>query len=243
MSSVDPAEVAKFDAMAADWWDSQGKARPLHLLNPVRLDYVLTQIAAEFARDRRDRQPLSGLRLLDIGCGGGLMTEPMARLGATVTGADAAEAAIAVARRHAEAQGLTIDYRATTAEALAAEGARFDVVLALEIVEHVADPAAFLATCAALLAPGGMLIASTVNRTPQSFAAVIVGAEWIMRWLPRGTHDWRRFLTPDELAARITGAGLVLVDRRGMVFDPIRWSFFLSDRDLAVNYLMTARRP
>ena len=243
LTSIDPAEVAKFEAMAAEWWDEGGKFKPLHMMNPIRLDYIVTQIATEFARDRRGPRPLDGLRLLDIGCGGGLVAEPMARLGAAVTGADAAEANIAVARIHAEQQGLQIDYRATTAESLVDEGAGFDVVLALEIVEHVADPAAFLATCAQLLKPGGLLIASTLNRTPQSFAAAIVGAEWIMRWLPRGTHEWRRFITPDELAGMAEQAGLVVIDRAGMVFNPLLWDWRLSDRDLSVNYTLSARKP
>ena len=241
-SSIDPAEIAKFQAMARDWWDPQGKFKPLHMLNPTRLDYVTAQIAAQFGRDLAAPMPFQGLSLLDIGCGGGLMAEPMARLGATVTGADAAEGNIAVARLHASEQDLAIDYRATTAEALAAEGLRFDVVMALEIVEHVADPAQFVATCRDLLAPGGMLIASTLNRTAKSFAAAIVGAEWIMRWLPRGTHDWRRFITPDELSGMAEAAGLRVVDRCGMVFNPLGWSWSLSHRDLSVNYALTALR-
>ncbi|MDK8873592.1 bifunctional 2-polyprenyl-6-hydroxyphenol methylase/3-demethylubiquinol 3-O-methyltransferase UbiG [Paracoccus sp. SSJ] len=239
-SSIDPAEVAKFQAMAREWWDPQGKFKPLHMLNPTRLDYVTTQIAAQFGRDLAAAGPFQGLTLLDIGCGGGLMAEPMARLGATVTGADAAEGNIAIARLHAEEQGLAIDYRATTAEALAADGHRFDVVMALEIVEHVADPAQFIATCRELVAPGGMLIVSTLNRTARSFAAAIVGAEWIMRWLPKGTHDWRRFITPDELAQMTEAAGLRVVDRCGMVFNPLGWSWSLSHRDLSVNYVLTA---
>ncbi|WP_323033888.1 bifunctional 2-polyprenyl-6-hydroxyphenol methylase/3-demethylubiquinol 3-O-methyltransferase UbiG [Paracoccus sp. (in: a-proteobacteria)] len=239
-SSIDPAEVAKFQAMAREWWDPQGKFKPLHMLNPTRLDYVTTQIAAQFGRDRAGAQPFEGLTILDIGCGGGLMAEPMARLGATVTGADAAEGNIAVARLHAQEHGLAIDYLATTAEALAAEGRRFDVVMALEIVEHVADPAQFIATCRDLLAPGGMLIVSTLNRTARSFAAAIVGAEWVMRWLPKGTHDWRRFITPDELAQMTQGTGLRVVDRCGMFFNPLGWSWALSHRDLSVNYVLTA---
>lgn len=242
-SSIDPAEVAKFQAMAREWWDPNGQAKPLHMLNPTRLDYVVTQIAAEFGIDRRQSKPFAGLRILDIGCGGGLMSEPMARLGATVTGADAAEENIAVARLHAEEQGLVIDYRAETAEALAAAGAQFDVVMALEIVEHVADPAAFIRTCHDLLRPGGLLIMSTLNRTPRSFAVAIIGAEWVMRWLPRGTHDWARFITPDELAQMMDGAGMKPVDRAGMVFNPLAWRWSLSSRDLSVNYLLAAVRP
>lgn len=241
-SSIDDAEVAKFRAMAAEWWDPAGKFKPLHMLNPVRLDYITGQIAAEFARDRKSLRPLEGLRLLDIGCGGGLISEPMARLGAAVTGADAAAENIEVARLHAEQSGLAIDYRAVTAESLLAEGAQFDVVLALEIVEHVADPQQFLTTCARLLRPGGVLIASTLNRTPQSFAAAIIGAEWVMRWLPRGTHEWRRFIRPDELAGMFEAAGVRVVDRAGMVFNPLGWSWSLSRRDLAVNYLMAGVR-
>ncbi|MBU3031251.1 bifunctional 2-polyprenyl-6-hydroxyphenol methylase/3-demethylubiquinol 3-O-methyltransferase UbiG [Paracoccus marinaquae] len=243
MTSIDPGEIAKFEAMAAEWWDPAGKFRPLHMMNPVRLDYITTQIAAEFGRDRRSLRPFEGLRLLDIGCGGGLVAEPMARLGADVTGADAAEGNIAMARLHAEQQDLPIDYRATTAEALVAGGEVFDIVLALEIVEHVADPATFIATCRDLVRPGGLIVVSTLNRTAKSFGAAIIGAEWIMRWLPRGTHEWSRFITPDKLAGMAESAGLHPVDRRGMVFNPIGFAWKLSDRDLSVNYLLSARRP
>ena len=242
MRSIDDAEIAKFEAMAAEWWDPRGKFKPLHMMNPVRLDYICDQIAAEFGRERRSLRPFEGLRILDIGCGGGLIAEPMARLGARVVGADAAAGNIAVARLHADRQGLDIDYRATTAEALLAEGEAFDAVLALEIVEHVAAPAGFVSMCHDLARPGGLVIVSTLNRTPQSFAAAIVGAEWVMRWLPRGTHDWGRFITPDELATMACDAGLTEVDRRGMVFDPIQWRWSLSARDLSVNYALSARR-
>jgi 2-polyprenyl-6-hydroxyphenyl methylase/3-demethylubiquinone-9 3-methyltransferase len=241
-STVDPAEVAKFEAMAAEWWDPHGKFKPLHMMNPVRLDYITRQVAAEFGRDLTAPAPFAGFRILDIGCGGGLLSEPMARLGAAVVGADAAEGNIPVARLHAEVQGLAIDYRHTTAEALAAAGDVFDVVLAMEIVEHVADPQAFLSTCQTLMKPGGLLVASTINRNPKSFMMAIVGAEWVMRWLPKGTHDWARFITPDELAGFLRGAGLDPVDRRGFVFNPVSWTWGASDRDLSVNYVMAGLR-
>ncbi|MBJ3761581.1 bifunctional 2-polyprenyl-6-hydroxyphenol methylase/3-demethylubiquinol 3-O-methyltransferase UbiG [Maribius pontilimi] len=242
VNTIDPGEIDKFSAMAAEWWDPNGKFKPLHMMNPVRLDYICRQIAAEFGRDLTASRPFDGLRLLDIGCGGGLLSEPMARLGATVVGADAAERNIPVARVHAEAQGLQIDYRHTTAEALAAAGERFDVVLNMEVIEHVADPAAYLAACHALLKPGGLMICSTLNRTTKSFGAAILGAEWIMRWLPKGTHDWNKFITPDELYALLRRAGLDPVDRSGFVFNPLTWQWKISDRDLAVNYVTTSLR-
>ncbi|SEQ87855.1 bifunctional 2-polyprenyl-6-hydroxyphenol methylase/3-demethylubiquinol 3-O-methyltransferase UbiG [Thalassovita taeanensis] len=236
-TTVDPAEVAKFEAMAAEWWDPKGKFKPLHMLNPCRLDYITRQIAGEYDRDLTAQKPFKGLRLLDIGCGGGLLSEPMARLGATVVGADAAEGNLPVARIHAEQSGLEIDYRHTTAEALAAAGEQFDVVLNMEVVEHVADPQAYLTACQQLLKPGGLHICSTINRNSKSFAVAIVGAEFIMRWLPKGTHEWHKFITPDELFALIRGAGLDPVDRKGFVFNPISWQWSLSDRDLSVNYV------
>jgi 2-polyprenyl-6-hydroxyphenyl methylase / 3-demethylubiquinone-9 3-methyltransferase len=242
LNTVDPAEVAKFEAMAAEWWDAGGKFKPLHMMNPVRLDYITRQIAAEFGRDLSQPLPFAGLRLLDIGCGGGLLSEPMARLGAEVVGADAAKGNIPVAALHAEQSGLTIDYRHTTAEALAATGAAYDVVLAMEIIEHVADPLGFATTCRDLLKPGGVMICSTLNRNSKSFLAAIIGAEWVMRWLPKGTHDWAKFITPDELFALITKAGLDPVDRKGFVFNPLSWVWSISDRDLSVNYVTTSIR-
>lgn len=236
-NTVDDAEIAKFEAMAAEWWDPKGKFAPLHMMNPVRLDYITAQIAAEFGRDLRDDTPFAGLRLLDIGCGGGLLSEPMARLGATVVGADAAERNIPVAQVHAEQSGLEIDYRHTTAEALAAAGEQFDVVLNMEVVEHVADPQAYLTACQQLLKPGGIMICSTINRNPKSFALAIVGAEYVMRWLPKGTHEWQKFITPEELFSLIETAGLDPVDRKGFVFNPISWRWSISDRDLSVNYV------
>lgn len=242
-STVDPSEIAKFEAMAADWWDPAGKFKPLHMLNPCRLDYIVTQIATEFDRDPKAEAPFAGLRLLDIGCGGGLLCEPMARLGAEVVGADAAERNIPVARIHAEQSGLAIDYRHTTAEALAETGERFDVVLNMEVVEHVPDPLAYLTACRQLLKPGGLHVCSTINRTAKSYAMAIVGAEVVMRWLPRGTHDWAKFITPDELFDLLTRAGLEPVDRKGFVFNPVSWSWRLSPRDLSVNYVTASLAP
>jgi 2-polyprenyl-6-hydroxyphenyl methylase/3-demethylubiquinone-9 3-methyltransferase len=242
-TTVDPAEVAKFEAMAAEWWDPTGKFKPLHMMNPVRLDYITNQIAAEFGRDLNNVEPFKGLRLLDIGCGGGLLSEPMARLGATVIGADAAPRNIPVAQLHAEQMGLDIDYRNCTAESLAEAGEQFDVVLNMEVVEHVADPLAYLTACQQLLKPGGLMVASTMNRNPKSYMVAIIGAEHIMRWLPKGTHEWSKFITPDELADLIATAGLNVVDRMGMVFNPLGWSWSLSARDLSVNYAMTSVKP
>lgn len=243
INTIDPAEVAKFEAMAAEWWDPKGKFKPLHEMNPCRLDYITRQIAAEFNRDLSRPAPFKGLRLLDIGCGGGLLCEPMARLGATVVGVDAAAGNLPVARIHAEQSGLTIDYRHGTAEEMAAAGEQFDVVLNMEVIEHVADPAGFLAACRDLLKPGGLHICSTMNRNPKSYMFAIVGAEQIARWLPKGTHDWSKFITPDELYTLLSGAGLTPVDRKGMVFNFLGWSWSLSDRDLSVNYVTAAVKP
>jgi 2-polyprenyl-6-hydroxyphenyl methylase/3-demethylubiquinone-9 3-methyltransferase len=242
-NTVDEHEIAKFEAMAAEWWDPNGKFKPLHMLNPCRLDYITTQIAEEFDRDLSAATPFAGLRILDIGCGGGLLCEPMARLGATVIGADAAERNIPVAKVHAEQMGLTIDYRHTTAEALAEAGEQFDVVLNMEVVEHVADPQAYLTACQQLLKPGGLHICSTINRNPKSFAMAIVGAEYVMRWLPKGTHEWNKFITPDELCTMMEQAGLSPVDRTGFVFNPVTWGWKLSPRDLSVNYVTASLKP
>ncbi|MEH6674277.1 bifunctional 2-polyprenyl-6-hydroxyphenol methylase/3-demethylubiquinol 3-O-methyltransferase UbiG [Sulfitobacter sp.] len=242
-STVDPAEIEKFQAMAAEWWDENGKFKPLHMLNPCRLDYITTQIAGEFDRDLKAPQPFRGLRILDIGCGGGLLSEPMARLGATVVGADAAAGNIPVAQVHAQQSGLEIDYRHTTAEALAEAGEQFDVVLNMEVVEHVASPIDYLIACRTLLKPGGLHLCSTLNRNPKSFMMAIVGAEHVMRWLPKGTHDWSKFITPDELFDLLHKAGLTAVDRKGFVFNPITWSWRLSDRDLSVNYVTASLKP
>ncbi|OAN67723.1 bifunctional 3-demethylubiquinol 3-O-methyltransferase/2-polyprenyl-6-hydroxyphenol methylase [Sulfitobacter sp. EhC04] len=241
-TTVDPSEISKFEAMAAEWWDLNGKFKPLHMLNPCRLDYITSQIAGEFDRDLKAPDPFKRLRMLDIGCGGGLLAEPMARLGADVVGADAAEGNIPVAQVHAEQSGLTIDYRHTTAEAMAEAGEKFDVVLNMEVVEHVASPIDYLTACHDLLKPGGLHICSTINRNPKSFAVAIVGAEHIMRWLPKGTHEWSKFITPDELFDLLRQAGLEPVDRKGFVFNPIAWSWRLSDKDLSVNYVTASLR-
>lgn len=243
-STIDAAEIAKFQAMAAEWWNPEGKFKPLHMLNPCRLDYVTSQIAAEFGRDLVSPRPFEGLRLLDIGCGGGLLCEPMARLGAAVVGADAAERNIPVARLHAEEQGLDIDYRHAAAEELAAAGEMFDAVLNMEVVEHVPDPLTYLTACRRLLRPGGVMICSTLNRNPKSYVQAIIGAEYVMRWLPKGTHDWSKFITPDELYDLLRRAGLDPVDRTGFVFNPLSWGWSLSRRDLTCNYVTTSiRRP
>jgi len=236
-STVNDAEIAKFEAMATEWWDPTGKFRPLHLMNPCRLDYITRQIAGEFGRDLAANNPFEGLRLLDIGCGGGLLSEPMARLGATVIGADAASGNIPVAQVHAKHSGLTIDYRHTTAEALGDAGEVFDIVLNMEVVEHVADPATYLGACHRLLKPGGLMLCSTINRNPKSFLMAIIGAEHVMRWLPKGTHEWGKFITPDELLDLIEGAGFTPVDKKGFVFNPFLWTWSMSETDLSVNYV------
>ncbi len=242
-STIDPSEVEKFQAMAAEWWDPNGKFKPLHMLNPCRLDYITTQIAAEFDRDLTQSNPFAGLRILDIGCGGGLLSEPMARLGADVVGADAAERNIPVAQVHAEEQGLKIDYRHTAAEALVDEGEQFDAILNMEVVEHVADPLTFLTACQQLLKPGGLMTCSTLNRNPKSYVFAIIGAEHVMRWLPKGTHEWSKFITPDELFDLLRQAGMEPVDKTGFVFNPIGWNWRLSERDLSVNYVTTSIKP
>ena len=236
--SIDPAEVAKFSGLADAWWDPAGKFRPLHRLNPTRIAYIRDRAAARYGREPIGTAPLAGLAILDIGCGGGLLSEPLARLGGKVTGLDAAERNIAIAKRHAELGGLAIDYRAGSAEDLAAAGRQFDVVLAMEVVEHVADPPSFLGAAAALVAPGGLLIVATLNRTAKAFALAILGAEYILGWLPRGSHDWRRFLKPSELAALLRPRGLTLGEAVGVVYSPIADKWRLAPGDLDVNYML-----
>jgi 2-polyprenyl-6-hydroxyphenyl methylase/3-demethylubiquinone-9 3-methyltransferase len=241
-ASIDPAEIAKFAALAESWWDPEGKSRPLHRLNPTRLAYIRDRAASRFGRDPLAPRPLAGLRLADIGCGGGLLSEPLTRLGASVTGIDAGEKTIAIARAHAAEGDLEIDYRVGSAEALAEVGERFDVVLAMEIVEHVGDPAGFLAAVAALVAPGGLLILATLNRTAKSFAFAIVGAEYLLGWLPRGTHDWRRFRRPSEIAALLRPHGLALVEAVGVAYNPLADKWHLAPGDLDVNYMLCCAR-
>jgi 2-polyprenyl-6-hydroxyphenyl methylase/3-demethylubiquinone-9 3-methyltransferase len=238
--SVDHAEIAKFEAMADAWWDPTGKFKPLHRLNPVRVRFIRDRLAAATGRHPEEPEPLRGLSILDIGCGGGLLAEPLARLGADVTGIDAAERNIAIARRHAESVGTKVTYLPCTAEALAAQNVRFDAVLAMEIVEHVADLDAFFTAAARMLKPSGAMFVATLNRTVKSFAFAIVGAEYVLRWLPRGTHDWRRFMRPSELARHLRGHGLEMKELAGVSYDPIGDSFSLG-RDVGVNYMSLAR--
>ncbi|MCC6471103.1 MAG: bifunctional 2-polyprenyl-6-hydroxyphenol methylase/3-demethylubiquinol 3-O-methyltransferase UbiG [Alphaproteobacteria bacterium] len=240
-ATVDPAEVERFAAIAAEWWDPAGKFRPLHRMNPVRLEFIRDRICARFGRDPKAARPLAGVTLIDIGAGGGLIAEPLARLGAAVTAIDASERNVAVARLHAEGQGLAIDYRFATAGDVAGAGESFDVVLSLEVIEHVADRAAFLADCAALVRPGGLMILATLNRTAKSFALGIVGAEYILRWLPIGTHDWRRFVRPSELAADLRHAGLRIAEFKGIAYNPLADRFSLGS-DIDVNYMAVAER-
>jgi len=238
--SVDHAEIAKFEAMADAWWDPTGKFKPLHRLNPVRIRFIRDRLAARLGRNPEEAEPLRGVSILDIGCGGGLLAEPLARLGAEVTGIDAAERNIAIARRHAENVGARVTYLPCAAEDLVPQGHRFDAVLAMEIVEHVADLDAFFQAASGLLKPDGTMFVATLNRTVKSFAFAIVGAEYVLRWLPRGTHDWRRFLRPSELARKLRGHGLEMKELAGVSYDPIGDSFALG-RDCAVNYMAVAR--
>ncbi len=240
--TVDAQEIAKFSAMAAEWWDPHGKFRPLHKFNPTRLTFIREQVCTHFGRDGDGQNPFEGLKLLDIGCGGGLLSEPMTQLGARVTGADAGEKNIKTASVHAAEQGLDIDYRHTTAEALAEAGEQFDVILNMEVIEHVADTQAFMKACGACLKPGGLMIVATLNRTARAFALAIVGAEYVLGWLPRGTHEWNKFITPDEMRGLFTHAGVQPGLITGVSFNPLtdKWSV---SGDTAVNYMMTATKP
>ena len=241
-SSIDPAEVERFSRIAAEWWDPRGKFAPLHKFNPTRLAFIRDQALHRFARDPAARKPFEGLRLLDIGCGGGLLSEPMSRLGFAVVGVDASERNIGTASAHAAQTGVDIDYRCSTAEALLAAGETFDVILNMEVIEHVADPGQFLRDCAATLKPGGLMIVATLNRTLKAFALAKLGAEYVLRWLPPGTHDWSKFLKPEELRAFLANEFVTVDGPYGVVFDPLsgRWSH---SHDSDVNYMMTVARP
>jgi 2-polyprenyl-6-hydroxyphenyl methylase/3-demethylubiquinone-9 3-methyltransferase len=239
--TVDRSEVDRFDRLARDWWDPNGPMRALHRINPLRLVFIREEACAHFGRDPKEVFALSGLSVLDVGCGAGLLSEPMARLGGAVTALDPSTRNIEAARVHAGESGLPIDYRTETVEAVAARGETFDVVLAMEVVEHVRDVDAFLRACAACVAPGGLLLLATINRTMRSFALAIVGAEYVLRWLPKGTHDWEKFVTPEELREGVERAGLTGFRTRGMVFHPLGREWALS-RDTAVNYLAAAEK-
>lgn len=236
----DEAEIARFNALAHQWWDPEGPMKPLHRLNPARLAFLREAAIGHFGRDARALRPFGGLSLLDIGCGAGLVSEPMARMGFRVSGIDPAEENIAAARSHAEPSGLAIHYRATTVEALPAEE-RHDVVTLLEVVEHVADVGAIIAEAAARLKPGGLFVGSTINRTLKAYGLAILGAEYLLRWLPRGTHDWEKFVTPAEFESHLRAAGLTPLDLRGLVFQPLGGGWVLS-ADCDVNYFITARK-
>jgi 2-polyprenyl-6-hydroxyphenyl methylase/3-demethylubiquinone-9 3-methyltransferase len=240
-TTIDAGEVERFSAMAAEWWDPNGKFRPLHKFNPVRLAYIRDQVATRFGRDPRAAKPFEGLRFLDIGCGGGLLCEPMSRLGATVVGADASETNIEVAKLHAAEVGVNVDYRATTAEALAEAGEQFDVVLNMEVVEHVADVDFFIGTCAQMVKPGGIMFVATINRTLKALGLAIVGAEYVLRWLPRGTHQFGKLVRPEELERPLTAAGMIVTDRTGVSYNPLadRWG---RTKDMDVNYMLLAEK-
>ena len=241
-TTIDQSEVDRFSAMAAEWWSPTGKFRPLHKFNPVRLAYIRDRICENFGRDPRSPRPLAGLRILDIGCGGGLLSEPVARMGATVIGADPSEKNIGIASTHARQSGVEVDYRAVTAEQLAEAGETFDVVLNMEVVEHVADVNFFMTTCAGMVRPGGLMFVATINRTMKAMALAIVGAEYVLRWLPRGTHQYEKLVRPEELEAPINASGMSISHRTGVFFNPIQNQWNLS-KDMDVNYMMVAQRP
>jgi 2-polyprenyl-6-hydroxyphenyl methylase/3-demethylubiquinone-9 3-methyltransferase len=241
-TTIDQAEVDRFSAMAAEWWDPSGKFKPLHKFNPVRIAYIRDKVSEKFGRDPKAHRPLEGLRVLDIGCGGGLLSEPIARIGATVVGADASEKNIGIARTHSEQSGVIVDYRAVTAEALAADDEKFDVVLNMEVVEHVSDVPFFIETCATLVKPGGLMFVATINRTMKAAALAIVGAEYVLRWLPRGTHQYEKLVRPEEIEQPLNAAGMTVIDRTGVFFNPLANQWSLS-KDMDVNYMLLAERP
>ncbi|PWK63283.1 bifunctional 2-polyprenyl-6-hydroxyphenol methylase/3-demethylubiquinol 3-O-methyltransferase UbiG [Aminobacter sp. AP02] len=240
-STIDAGEVERFSALAAEWWNPNGKFRPLHKFNPVRLGYIRDQVAARFGRDTHAARPFEGLRILDIGCGGGLLCEPMSRLGAEVVGADASTTNIEVAKIHAAEAGVSVDYRATTAEDLADAGEKFDVILNMEVVEHVADVELFVKKCGEMVKPGGIMFVATINRTFKALGLAIVGAEYVLRWLPRGTHQYGKLVRPEELDKALVGAGLATIDRTGVTYNPLsdRWQ---KSRDMDVNYMVLAEK-
>jgi 2-polyprenyl-6-hydroxyphenyl methylase/3-demethylubiquinone-9 3-methyltransferase len=241
-TTINDEEVAKFSAMAEEWWSPDGKFKPIHKFQPVRLGYIRDHAIAHFGKEANARQPLEGLRILDIGCGGGLLSEPMARLGATVVGADAAERNIKIATIHAAQSGLDIDYRATTSEALAAAGEQFDIVLNMEVVEHVADVPLYMKSCAELVKPGGLQFVATINRTARAFALAIVGAEYVLNWLPKGTHQYSKFLTPEEITALLERNHMRVTDKTGVVYHPLG-DVWRKSSDMGSNYMILAEKP
>jgi 2-polyprenyl-6-hydroxyphenyl methylase/3-demethylubiquinone-9 3-methyltransferase len=240
-TTIDQAEVDRFSAMAKEWWDPSGKFKPLHKFNPVRIAYIRDKVSEKFGRDPKSHRPLEGLRVLDIGCGGGLLSEPIARMGANVVGADASEKNIGIAKTHSEQSGVIVDYRAVTAEALAADDEKFDVVLNMEVVEHVSDVPFFIETCATLVKPGGLMFVATINRTMKAAALAIVGAEYVLRWLPRGTHQYEKLVRPAEIEQPLNAAGMTVIDRTGVFFNPLANQWNLS-KDTDVNYMLLAER-
>ncbi len=240
-TTIDNAEVERFSRLSAEWWNPNGKFRPLHKFNPVRLAYIRDQVATRFGRDAHAALPFEGLRFLDIGCGGGLLCEPMARLGATVVGADASTTNIEVAKLHAAESGVSVDYRATTAEDLADSGEKFDVILNMEVVEHVADVGLFISKCAEMVKPDGIMFVATINRTLKALGLAIFGAEYVLRWLPRGTHEYGRLVRPDELEKALADAGMSIADRTGVVYNVLgdRWQ---RSKDMDVNYMVLAQK-
>ncbi|HTN63860.1 MAG TPA: bifunctional 2-polyprenyl-6-hydroxyphenol methylase/3-demethylubiquinol 3-O-methyltransferase UbiG [Devosia sp.] len=241
-TTINDAEVAKFTAMAEEWWDPKGKFKPIHKFNPVRLSYIRDHMLTHFGRDGSQIRPFEGLTILDVGCGGGLLCEPLVRLGASVTGIDAAERNIKIAQLHAEQSGLTVDYLATTSEALAAKRKKYDMVLNMEVVEHVDNVPLYMKSCADLVAPGGLMLTATLNRTARALAFAVIGAEYVLGWLPKGTHDWKKFLTPDEIKVLITRNGLKVTDQTGVVYHPLSDDWRKS-RDMAINYMVMAAKP
>ncbi|WP_321447822.1 bifunctional 2-polyprenyl-6-hydroxyphenol methylase/3-demethylubiquinol 3-O-methyltransferase UbiG [uncultured Cohaesibacter sp.] len=240
-TTVDDEEIARFSAMAQEWWSPKGKFRPLHKFNPTRVSYLRETLLSHFGLDAKDKTPLEGLDILDVGCGGGLLCEPLCRLGANVVGVDASETNIGIASTHAKENDLDITYKATTAESLVTEGAKFDVVLTMEVVEHVSDVDLFISECASMVKPGGLMVIATLNRTLKSHALAIVGAEYILRWLPVGTHTWNKFVTPDELERALAPTGLDVVEKVGVTYNPLfdKWS---RSKDLDVNYMVLCSR-